>query len=430
MRNLIVVLVAAVAFAQAPSGVDGNWQGTLAAGALNLRLGLHITKTSTGEYKSTLDSIDQGQMGLAVTLTTFSGKVLHVELPNAHIEYDGTLSPDGKEIAGAFTQGAKIPLTFKRVDQVESLNRPQNPRPPFPYDSIDVTYESDTTYQSKAGGITLAGTLTVPRSGGPFPVAIMITGSGPQDRDETLMGHKPFLVIADYLARRGVAVLRLDDRGVGKSTGNSTRATIDDMCGDVLAGINFLRSRKEIDAKHIGVIGHSEGGLVGPLVASRSPEVAFVVMLAGPGVPLDQLLYKQGELVRRSVGAGDEGVAQGRAIQEMLIGILKSEPDEKLAAEKVQAAWTKLKAGRPEAERKQLEAADTTFRAQTATFNGPEYRSTLKADPAATLRNVKAPVLAMNGARDLRYGERAERRRQLRFHSGRVARVESPVSEV
>lgn len=226
-------------------------------------------------------------MGLPVTETTFSGKALHVELPPAHIEYNGTLSADGKEIDGTFTQGAQMPLAFKRVDQVEALVRPQTPKARFPYDSIDVTYQSDLTYQSKAGDVTLAGTLTVPRPGGPFPVAIMITGSGPEDRDETLFGHKPFLVIADYLARRGVAVLRVDDRGVGKS----------------------------------GLI---QTGWTHP--------------------------------ARR--WTGDEAVAQGRAIQEMIVGVLKSEPDEKLAAEKIAAAWIKMKASRPEPERKQLDAAE------------------------------------------------------------------------
>ena len=305
------------------------------------------------------------------------------------------LSNDGQEIEGTFTQGASLPLTFKRVEKIDALNRPQTPKPPFFYESLDVSYEN------KAGGVTLAGTLTLPRGAGPFPAAVMITGSGPQDRDETILGHKPFLVIADYLTRRGIAVLRVDDRGVGGSAGDSVRATIGDMAGDVLAGVEFLKGRKDIDVKHIGLIGHSEGGLIAPLAASRSSDVAFVVMLAGPGVPLEQVLYKQGELIRRAAGANDGAVALGRSIQEMMIGVLKSEPDEKRATEKIRAGWAKIKAAAPEAEREQLNAADATLAAQIAQFNAPEFRSMLSYDPAETLRKLKIPVLALNGSRDL-----------------------------
>ena len=156
-------------------------------------------------------------MGLPVTRTTFSGKTLHLEFPAAHFEFEGIVSADGRQIDGTFTQGARIPLTFTRDDGTQAVHRPQLPQPPFPYDSVDVSY------RNTAADITLAGTLTLPRVGGPFPAVILITGSGPQDRDETLYAHKPFLVIADYLARRGIAVLRVDDRGVGKSTGRSTR---------------------------------------------------------------------------------------------------------------------------------------------------------------------------------------------------------------
>jgi pimeloyl-ACP methyl ester carboxylesterase len=212
------------------------------------------------------------------------------------------------------------------------------------------------------------------------------------------------LAVLSVLAH--VEELRVDDRGVGGSSGKSTRATIEDMASDVLAGVDFLAARKDLDAKRIGVIGHSEGGLVGPLAASRSASIAFVVMLAGPGVPLEQVLYEQGELIRRSMGANDEGVAQGRALQEMMIGVLKSEPDEKAAAEKIRAGWEKFKAALPVSERRQIEAASSTFEAQIAEFNTPEIRSMLTYDPAATLRKLKVPVLALNGSRDLQVAAR------------------------
>ncbi len=216
----IAALAGATLFAQ--SGIEGTWQGTLDVGAIKLRLGLHVDKNPQGEFSSKLDSIDQNALGIPVTVTTFSSGKLHLELPNLRATYDGTLGAGGKEIIGTFVQGRPLPLVFKRVEKVETLNRPQNPKPPYPYDAQDVAYETSP-------GIKLAGTLTLPRGPGPFPAALMITGSGPQDRDESLLGHKPFLVIADYLTRRGIAILRVDDRGVGGSTGNSIRETLDDM---------------------------------------------------------------------------------------------------------------------------------------------------------------------------------------------------------
>ena len=216
----------------AQPGIEGNWQGTLDVGAAKLRLGLHVAKNAQGEFSSKLDSIDQGAMGIPVKVTTFTGTTLHLELPDLQATFDGKLSADGNEIIGTFLQGAPLALTFKRVETVETLNRPQHPKPPYPYDAKDVAYETKA-------GIKLAGTLTLPRGAGPFPAAILITGSGAQDRDESLLGHKPFLVIADYLTRRGIAVLRMDDRGVGGSTGNSTQATLDDMADDVLADVGI-----------------------------------------------------------------------------------------------------------------------------------------------------------------------------------------------
>jgi uncharacterized protein len=266
------------------------------------------------------------------------------------------------------------------------LNRPQNPKPPYPYDAQDVAYET-------SAGIKLAGTLTLPRGPGPFPAAIMITGSGPQDRDEALMGHKPFLVIADYLTRRGIAVLRLDDRGVGGSTGNSMRETLDDMAGDVVIGVGFLKGRKEIDARHIGVIGHSEGGIVGPAAAVRSPDIAFVIMLAGTGVVGTEVLKLQGEAVIRASGGSDQKVAEEHAVQDMIFRVLQSEQDDNAAIEKMMAEW--------KAERKSSDASDDVMRAQFKAVTSPELRSFLFYDPSDALRKLKVPVLALNGSRDV-----------------------------
>lgn len=369
----------------AQPGIEGNWQGTLDVGAAKLRLGLHVTKKPDGTLGSTLDSIDQGAMGLPVSATTFQAGSLHFELPNLHATFDGKLAADGKRITGTFTQGSAFPLTFERAAAGEALKRPQNPKPPFPYESQNV--------KLKIGDVTLAGTLTLPRGDGPFPAVALITGSGPQDRDETLMGHKPFLVIADYLTRRGIAVLRMDDRGVGGSTGSSKEETLDEMADDAIADVVYLKNRKEIDAKRIGVIGHSEGGIVGPAAAVRTSAISFVVMLAGTGVPGTEVLKEQGEAIIRAAGGGDKQVEDQRAVQEMIFRVLKSENDNKAAVDKMMADWEQMgkNAGVPV----------ETIRAQFTSVTSPEMRSFLFDDPREALRTLKVPVLALIGSRDL-----------------------------
>ena len=193
------------------------------------------------------------------------------------------------------------------------MKRPQDPVRPYPYDEEEVSYPNP-----KAEGVTLAGTLTLPKGSGPYPAVLLITGSGPQDRNEALLGHRPFLVLADYLTRREIAVLRVDDRGVAKSTGNFGTATSADFATDVVAEVAFLKAHKRIDPAKIGLAGHSEGGLIAPMVAANSPDVAFIVMMAGPGVPGEQILYEQGALIaRRRAHRGDDRGAEGPAEEDV-----------------------------------------------------------------------------------------------------------------
>lgn len=387
MGKFAAAIILAVCASAQTQGVEGEWQGTLDVGAVKLRIGLHILKDSAGGLTVKLDSLDQGAMGIPVKTATFAAGRLKLDIPALRGSFEGSLKPDGSEIAGTFAQmGTGLPLTFKRTDKLETLRRPQEPKPPFPYNAVDVAYETN--------GVTLAGTLTIPRGAGPFPAALLITGSGPEDRDEAIFGHKPFWVIADYLTRRGIAVLRLDDRGVGKSTGNSTMTSVQEMAGDVLAGVHFLQGRKEINGTCIGVIGHSEGGIVGPLAASQSPDIAFVVMLAGTGVTGEQVMYLQADLVIRSEGGGDEVVAQNRKLQELMFNTLRREKDEKdgqVVVQKLREAW---KADRGS-------DAPTQMEAQFASVSSAELRSFILLDPSEALGKVKVPVLAMNGSRDV-----------------------------
>jgi pimeloyl-ACP methyl ester carboxylesterase len=311
--------------------------------------------------------------------------------------YTGKRNERGTAFEGEFTQlGTKLPLRLAKTDKVSEPARPQTPKPPFPYRSEDVTYEY------KAGRVRLAGTLTLPRGSGPFAAVILITGSGAQDRDETILGHKPFLVLADYLTRRGIAVLRVDDRGVGGSTGKISSSTSEDFAGDALAGVAFLKGRKEIDPRKIGLMGHSEGGLIAPMAAARSNDVAFIVLLAGTGLPGSEILVAQGELILKANGASESELKLQRQIQKRLIEIISSEPDEKVAGAKIAAALKEILAALPAAEKEALgEGGGQLSETNINRFNNAWFRYFLAYDPRPTLKKVRCPVLAMSGEKDL-----------------------------
>ncbi|MCI0697608.1 alpha/beta hydrolase, partial [candidate division KSB1 bacterium] len=283
-------------------------------------------------------------------------------------------------------------LVFKRATAADldfaPPKRPQTPQPPFPY------VVEDLTYDNPAAQIKLAGTLTLPRATAPVPAVILVSGSGPQGRIEEGL----YAVLADHLTRAGIAVLYVDDRGVGKSTGNFATATIEDFANDVLAGIAYLKTRKEIDAKKLGVIGHSEGGLIAPMCAAKSSEVAFIVMMAGPGVTIEEILYEQAALTARVQGAKEDAIAQNRKTLEKIFAILKTEKDPAAADKKLAELAAAEVAAAPEAQKKALEASLSTNFKMT---NSPWFRFMLTFDPRLVLRQVKVPVLALNGELDL-----------------------------
>ncbi len=373
--------------------LEGTWEGALDVGAMKLRLALKVTKAADGAIVAKLDSLDQGANDMQVDAISLKDGAVHFEMNRLQVVFDGTLNKENSEIAGQFKQGgATYPLTLKRVAKPTALNRPQEPKPPFPYDEEEVSYEN------KRDGVKLAGTLTLPRGKASSPSVILITGSGPQNRNEELLGHKPFLVLADYLTRRGVAVLRVDDRGVGGSTGSVSNSTSENFAADALAGIEFLKGHKGIDAKRIGLIGHSEGGLIAPMVASQSDDVAFIVLLAGPGLPGEDILLAQAALILKASGAGPEALARQRATQEMMFAVLKQEKDNATAEKKMREEFDKRMAGLSEAEKAQ---ANQTLEAQIKMVLSPWFRHFLTYDPRPTLAKVKCPVLALNGENDL-----------------------------
>lgn len=376
---------------QATSGVEGNWQGALDVGGSKLRLVLKIAKTAEGKLKATVDSLDQSAKDLVVDTISFQDGILKFEMKALNASYVGTLSKDGSELAGQFTQGAVFPLDFKRVTDVSQLElkRPQTPKKPYPYNEEEVSYEN------KQDQVKLAATLTLPRGSGPFPAVVLITGSGPQDRNEALLGHQPFLVLADYLTRRGIAVLRADDRSVGGTSKGGPNDTTENFADDALAGVEFLKTRKEINPKKIGLVGHSEGGMAAPMAAAKSDDVAFIVLMAGPGILGEKLLVKQIGLI--SAAECDKEVELSMAESQRLFALVSQERDPGVARQRLAEAVTKG----AEAAKKRLESQLKAAEVQTSLFATPWFRNFLSYDPRPTLMKVRVPVLAINGEKDL-----------------------------
>lgn len=380
----------------APKELAGLWEGTLqVTPVVSLRLVLRVEPSKTGgPLRAVLVSPDQNDAKIPVTAIAFDKGTTTFECKGVGGTFKGKLNAKAGALEGDWSQGGQTwPLVLKKTDKIKEALRPQLPKGPFPYRAEEVAYDSP------AAAARLAGTLTVPAGDGPFPAVLCITGSGPQDRDESLFQHKPFLVIADHLSRHGIAVLRVDDRGVGGSTGSMRNATSADFAKDVRAGVAFLKSRPEIDPKRIGLLGHSEGGLIAPMVAADSKDVAFLVLLAAPGVPGDTLLALQGDLIMRAAGASEEDIRKQREVQAKLFEIVKSEPRSDAALEKMRAFVSELSKRLSEKERDEL--AGEHLEAQFKQLDGAWMRYFLTHDPRPDLKRVACPVLALNGEKDL-----------------------------
>jgi pimeloyl-ACP methyl ester carboxylesterase len=376
--------------------VEGTWQGSLKVGIMELRLAFKISKKPNGSLTATMDSIDQGAKDIPVDDVAWHDPDLKIELKKIGGVFEGKAKKDLSQIEGTWKQsGQSFPLTIKRVEKTTELKRPQEPKKPYPYG------EEEVTYDNPRAKLKLAGTLTVPKGEGPFPAILLIAGSGPNSRDEVVFGHKVFLVLADYLTRRDLVVLRSDKRGIGKSKGNYEHATSADFADDALAGVEYLKARKEVDPRKIGLVGHSEGGLVAPMVAARSKDVAFIVLMAGTGVPGEQILYRQGADILKAMGTDDKVLAKQRSIQEKMFSVLKQEKDRAAMEKKLNEVVAQETASLSGDEKKKAESQKTAMDAQVKALLSPWMRYFLTFDPQGTLGLVQCPVLAINGAKDL-----------------------------
>jgi pimeloyl-ACP methyl ester carboxylesterase len=369
----------------------GTWTGVVNAGGMKFTLVFKFREDEKKTVRGTMDILEQDAKDLPIQDIVLRGDSLILDLSSIMRKYAGRVMDDRKVIEGNYIRYGTIalPLTLQKVDSEVVLNRPQTPRPPYPYK------EESATFQNVKEGVTLAGTLDLPKDNDSAPALVFISGSGAQDRDETAFGHKPFLVLADYLARRGIASLRFDDRGVGGSSGDHFQSTTKRNAEDVLSAIRYLKSRKEIDGRNMGLLGHSEGCVIATIAASKFPELRFIVALGAPGVSIEENLYLQNTLIRKAEGASDVQIEQYGALQKKIFSEIKESKNDSLTTEKLRALYS---FGRYQAlPQNQKQAIDARIRDVLT----PYFRDILSYDPRPDLLKVKVPFLALTGEKDL-----------------------------
>lgn len=395
---VFLILAAGAAGQRTFSDLEGSWAGKLRTPAGKLQMVLHFSMTEADTVKALADSPDQGAFDLPCGRVSLKDDTLSVDIPIVKGSYNGVFSND-TVITGTWNQsGARFDLLLNKGAKPVMHNRPQEPQPPYPY------REEEVTFMNTVENFSLAGTLTLPQGEGPFPAVVLISGSGQQDRNETVFMHKPFLVLADHLTRNGIAVLRYDDRGVGKSKGNAIKATSLSFADDAEAAVNYLMQRPEINVKKIGLAGHSEGGLIAPIVASRSRNIAFIVSLAGPGVKgYDVIIRQTGDIMKAS-GSTQAEIDETLATNGQLFRMLMDEPDQrKFPKEAMEWYGRELdKKSLTQEERKQKMA---DFTQGLVSVNNPWMRYFMATDPAQFWSQVKCPVLALNGEKDLQVSQ-------------------------
>ncbi len=395
-KSLLFPVFMICALSAGAQDMTGTWSGTARIGAASLRLVFHLTETG-----GTMDSPDQGAVGIPITTAAFARDTLRMSIAPLGFSYTGVLKRgESDRVEGSFTQmGQTFRLDLTRAEagaDAARLNRPQEPRPPFPYRAEDVTFRNE------AAGIRLAGTLTMPSGGTGFPAVVLLTGSGPQNRDEEIMGHRPFLVLADHLTRRGIAVLRFDDRGVGGSGPGSDADTSADFATDAVAALDYLLTRPEIDHARTGLAGHSEGSGQAFMVAAEHPEkVAFIVSMAGPGVNGEEISVMQTGDIAATQGAPAQTIPAIMAKQRRDLALILGNTPE-FVEENLDSLAAQIVPGFAALP----DDAKNALRANLRATNLPWWRFFASHDPAEDIAKVKCPVLALGGSKDVQVRSR------------------------
>ncbi|MET0635542.1 MAG: alpha/beta fold hydrolase [Chitinophagaceae bacterium] len=392
----LLLLATATGFSQQNQYV-GDWQGKLELGP-GLRIVFHIREAG-GKLSATADSPDQGARGLKCDTVYVNNDGLHVELRSARAAFVGKLVNDSV-IEGTFTQGMPVQLILTRGSGNSSSKRPQDPISPLPYRAEELVFSSPATT------LKYGATLTIPPGKGPFPAVVLITGSGQQNRDEEMMGHRPFAVLADGLTRNGIIVMRVDDRGIGGSTGDFTKSTSEDFAADVSACVDYLAKRPEVKKSAIGLIGHSEGGMIAPIVASKRKDLGFVVLLAAPGIPISQLMAEQTAAILRSSGVGDSAVKAYIPFYNQFMKTLTSGEDSLAAVTGARQYMDNWASVTDSSVLRQLQLNSPMARLQmlntlVSVGRNPWFRYFMAFEPGPYLSKMKMKVLALNGDRDI-----------------------------
>lgn len=401
--GLLFIAAASLSVAIAQKNIEGTWQGKLSVATTSLRLVVHI-KTENGNYSATMDSPDQGAKGIPASSVRVLGDSLFLDVATGQAKLSGRLTSDST-FSGQWVQGSAFPLSLKKLqpgETVVEVKRPQTPKPPFPYKSEDVVYFN------KDKSIQYGATVTTPQGAGPFPALLLLTGSGQQNRDEEIFNHKPFAVIADYLTRRGYVVMRVDDRGVGQTTGNVQTATTKDFADDAMVGLDYLKALPQVAKTKIGLLGHSEGGMIAEIVAAQRPDVAFAIMMAGPGQKIIDLMGEQNKAVLRPTGLSAKAIDAYVGLYKSLGPVIANATNDSAA----QAAALPLLNAWLTKTPKEIVAATTAINTEadkrkfinefSKTFRAPWFNYFIKYDPDVYVRQMKkTKVLALNGDKDI-----------------------------
>ena len=386
-KTILLVLVLLISIASSAwsntQDILGSWMGTLHVADQELHIAYTIELDQDGSLIAFMHSVDEVVFDIPVDEIHYEDHQLTMISEAVLVTYEGRLviGRSSVHFDGQWLQaGQTLDLDLRPVGEIPRPNRPQNPQPPFPYEQQEVVFENIPA------GIQLSGTLTIPQGSGPFPVLITISGSGQQDRDSTMFEHKPFWVMADYFAKLGIAVLRYDDRGVGGSTDLETEATTADLAGDVIAAVSFLLDHPDIDPNRIGLIGHSEGGMIAPMVATQIEDIALIVLLAGPGVPGSKILLDQNEDIYRANGAPESVIQTRLTYLRRVYQILQDNPDDEVAREKIKQASIQIYG---------LVSSQEELDIEAEAWTSPWIRFFVLYDPGPTLSQVTCPILAL-----------------------------------
>lgn len=372
---------------------NGLWGGAIKSGEFEIEVNFKVeTEANRVLLTVPLQKIND-QIGSGITI---KGDSIHFDYSSFNASYRGVYDSESQEIKGEWAQGKKTSLNLKRISKKSKIRRSQKVKRPFSY-----TYKS-FKFPNKEAGIELGATLTIPEGEGPFPLAVLVSGSGPQDRNSEILDHKPFLVIADHLSSNGVAVLRYDDRGVKSSGGNYTQSTSADFATDAAAAISYGRSLPQIDSTKVGIIGHSEGGLIAPKVAAEYQSLDFIVSIAGPAVPITELMTSQNKLILEKKGMSAEGLEILEERLPPIYGIVNQDMEPKelfdTLAREVKSFYNAL----PEKDQQLMGASSTAYyTAISSTFFSTWFRYFLAYDPGPSWQQVTCPVLAINGSEDI-----------------------------